>query len=96
MLLEEFAVRLIEDSERQRFDEELTNKHYLKNVLVGWMQTQDTAPLWVVHVDSKVVKNAQPAPPRSQAQQEESAWTEPCEIPPELQKPKADKALIAG
>jgi ABC-type iron transport system FetAB ATPase subunit len=67
MLLEEVAVRLIEDSERKRFDEELANKHYLNNVLVGWMQTQDTAPLRVVHMDGKAVKNAQPAPPRSQA-----------------------------
>jgi hypothetical protein len=31
MLLEEIAVRLIESSERERFDEELTTKHYLKN-----------------------------------------------------------------
>jgi len=65
----------------------------LKNVLVGWMQTEDPAPLQVVHADGKVVKNAQPAPPRSPAQHTESASAEPCEIPPELQKPKADKAL---
>jgi hypothetical protein len=67
------------------------NAEELKNVLTGWMQTEDTAPLQVVHVDGKVVKNAQPAPPRSPAQQ--AAAQEPCEIPPELQKPKADKAL---
>jgi hypothetical protein len=48
----------------------------------------------VVHVDGKVVKNAQPAPPRSPAQQLAAAAQEPCEIPPELQKPKADKALM--
>jgi hypothetical protein len=29
MLLEGVAVRLIQDSERQRFDEELANKHYM-------------------------------------------------------------------
>lgn len=66
----------------------------LKNVLVGWMQTEDTTPFKVVHVDGKVVKNAQPAPPRSQAQQVEAASAEPCEIPAELQKPKANKALM--
>ena len=66
----------------------------LKDVLVGWMQAEDPAPLQVVHVDGKVVKNAQPAPPRSPAQQAEAASAEPCEIPPELQKPKADKALM--
>jgi len=58
------------------------------------MQTEDTAPLQVVHVDGKVLKNAQPAPPRCQAQQLEAGSEDPCEIPPELQKPKADKALM--
>jgi hypothetical protein len=28
---QQVAVRLIEDSERERFDEELAAKHYLKN-----------------------------------------------------------------
>jgi hypothetical protein len=64
----------------------------LKTVLVGWMQTQDPAPVRAVHADGKVVKNAQPAPPRCPAPPSASA-PEPCEIPPELQKPKADKAL---
>jgi hypothetical protein len=31
MVLEEVVVRLIEDSERGRFDEELATKHYLRN-----------------------------------------------------------------
>jgi hypothetical protein len=65
----------------------------LKAVLVGWMQTQDPAPLRVVHADGKVVKNAQPAPPRRPAPPSASAPPERSEIPPELQKPKADKAL---
>jgi hypothetical protein len=65
----------------------------LKDALVGWMAREDPATLKVVHADGKVVKNAQPAPPRSPAQQLESALVPPCEIPPELQKPKADKAL---
>jgi hypothetical protein len=65
----------------------------LKDVLVDWMATEDPTPLAVVHVDGKVVKNAQPAPPRSPAQQLAAAAVEPSEIPPELQKPKADKAL---
>jgi hypothetical protein len=66
----------------------------LKDVLASWMQAEDGAPLQVVHVDGKVVKNAQPAPPRSPAQQAEAASVEPSEIPAELQKPKADKALM--
>jgi len=65
----------------------------LKKVLTGWMEAEDPSALQVVHVDGKVVKNAQPAPPRSPAQQAECAAQEPSEIPPELQKPKADKAL---
>jgi hypothetical protein len=69
------------------------NPEQLKDVLVKWMAADDPAPLKVVHADGKVVKNAQPAPPRSPAQQAEAASQPPCEIPPELQKPKADKAL---
>jgi hypothetical protein len=65
----------------------------LKNVLTGWMQAEDGTALKVVHADGKVVKNAQPAAPRCPVQQLDSASEEPCEIPPELQKPKADKAL---
>ena len=66
----------------------------LKDVLVAWMAAEDPAPLQVVHVDGKVVKNAQPAPARCRAQQAEAASAEPCEVPAELQKPKADKALM--
>ena len=66
----------------------------LKDVLAGWMQAQDRAPLQVVHVDGKVLKNAQPAPARSPAQQAQAAGAEPCEVPVQLQKPKADKALM--
>jgi hypothetical protein len=66
----------------------------LKDVLRGWMAAEDPQRLEVVHMDGKVVKNAQPAPPRSPAQQAECAAQEPLEIPPELQKPKADQALM--
>jgi hypothetical protein len=65
----------------------------LKNVLTDWMQAEDGTALKVVHADGKVVKNAQPAPPRGPARQLASGSEEPGEIPPELQKPKADKAL---
>jgi hypothetical protein len=66
----------------------------LKDVLVSWMQAEDPAPLEVVHVDGKVVKNAQPAPARSPVEHAEAASVEACEVPAELQKPKADKALM--
>ncbi len=58
------------------------------------MPTEDSAPLQVVQAEGKVVKNAQPAPPRCPAQPWASAAPEPCEIPPELQKPNADQALM--
>jgi hypothetical protein len=66
----------------------------LKTVLVDWMAAADPTPAPVVHVDGKVVKNADPAPPRNPAQQAEAAALEPSEVPAELQKPKADKALM--
>jgi hypothetical protein len=63
----------------------------LKNVLVGWMRQEDPTPVQVLHADGKVIKNAEPAPARPAAAATPAA--EPCEIPAELQKPKADKAL---
>ena len=57
----------------------------LQEVLVQWMAAQNpsrTVGPTVVHLDGKVIKNAAPAP-----QPVES------EIPAELQKPKADRAL---
>jgi hypothetical protein len=59
----------------------------LKDRLVQWMGQADPRPVAVLHLDGKVVKNAQPAPACLQAQEVEN------EIPVALQKPKADKAL---
>ncbi len=67
----------------------LVDPQALKATLVGWMQQQDPTPIKVLHLDGKVVKNADPAPARAAATEP----AEPCEIPVELQKPKADKAL---
>ena len=72
---------------------EVVDPDSLKDVLVGWMQQQDPAALELMHLDGKVLKNAQPAPARPTAAAAPSAPPQPCEIPPELQKPKADKAL---
>lgn len=70
------------------------NPQELKEVLVGWMSDADPMLAAVVHADGKTVKNADPAPPRSPAQQAQAATLEPSEIPTELQKLKADKALV--
>jgi hypothetical protein len=62
----------------------------LKDVLVRWMAKQDAKEVTVAHWDGKVLKNADPAPARSRPSDPPS---QPSEIPTELQKPKADKAL---
>jgi hypothetical protein len=72
---------------------ERVDSEELKNVLVNWMAAEDPSLPQVVHVDGKVVKNADPAPARSAREQAQAAVLEPSEVPPELQKPKADKAL---
>jgi hypothetical protein len=61
----------------------------LKQALVDWMASRDPAPTTVVHLDGKVLKNTTPAPASSSPPE-----LEPCEIPPELQAPKADQALM--
>ncbi|MDR3377868.1 MAG: DUF4338 domain-containing protein, partial [Verrucomicrobiae bacterium] len=73
---------------------EKVDSEELKNVLTGWLAAEDPTPLQVVHVHGKVVKNAQPAPARSAAQQAQALALDPSEVPAELQKPKADKALM--
>jgi Druantia protein DruA/DDE_Tnp_1-associated len=73
---------------------EKVDSEELKNVLADWMAVEDPTPALMVHVDGKVVKNADPAPPRSLAEEAEAAALEPSEVPAELQKPKADKALM--
>src|SRR6266436_1185904 len=71
---------------------EKVDPHRLKDILVQWMQQQSPASVELLHLDGKVLKNAQPAP-ASPAAEAQAVAPEPCEIPPELQKPKADKAL---
>jgi hypothetical protein len=54
------------------------------------MRQEDARPLERVHLDGKVIKNAEPAPAWNRKPKPE----EQSEIPPEQQKPKADKALM--
>ncbi len=60
----------------------------LKERLVQWMEQEDSPPVEVLHLDGKVLKNAGPAPAQSKLTDSPVS-----EIPPQLQKPKADKAL---
>jgi hypothetical protein len=66
---------------------EVINVEELKAVLVAWMAQEDPQPARVIHLDGKVVKNADPAPALEKPSAVES------EIPADQQKPKADKAL---
>ena len=59
----------------------------LKAILVAWMAQEDPQPVKVLHVDGKVIKNADPAPAIEKPPELQT------EIPQEQQKPKADKAL---
>ncbi len=65
----------------------------LKAALVGWMEQEDPTRPKVIHADGKVLKNAEPAPARCATTKPVGQPEEPCEIPEQLQKPKADKAL---
>jgi hypothetical protein len=67
----------------------ITNAEALKEALAAWMKQEDPKPLRLLHLDGKVVKNAEPAPAWNRNPKPE----ERSEIPPEQQKPKADKAL---
>jgi len=66
----------------------------LKSVVVAWQAAEDPSMPELLHADGKALKNADPAPPRSAAQQAQAATLEPSDVPVELQKPKADKALM--
>jgi len=65
------------------------NSDSLKDALVGWMKQEDPRALELLHLDGKVIKNAEPAPAWNRKPKPE----EQSEIPTEQQKPKADKAL---
>jgi hypothetical protein len=65
----------------------------LKDGLVAWMKTQDDQALEVLHLDGKVIKNANPAPAEHQPTEAAEAPAPAVEIPAEWQKPVADKAL---
>ena len=65
----------------------------LKDALVAWMKTQEAQALKVLHLDGKVIKNADPAPAEPKPAEPTEASAPAAEIAAELQKPLADKAL---
>jgi len=58
-----------------------------------WMATLDPAPVQVLHLDGKVLRNADPAPARLAQEPALAAAAAALDTPAEQQKPKAEKAL---
>jgi hypothetical protein len=65
----------------------------LRQVYSNWMAEMDPQPLKVLHLDGKVLRNADPAPARLQEDRVLAQAARMVDTPLELQKPKAQKAL---
>jgi hypothetical protein len=65
----------------------------LRRTFSDWMATQDPQPVQVLHLDGKVLKNADPAPPRLKEDPALAQAAAAVDTPADQQKPKADKAL---
>ena len=65
----------------------------LKDHFSAWMAQRDPRPTRVLHVDGKVLRNADPAPPRLPDDPALAAAAASIDTPVEMQKPKAEKAL---
>jgi hypothetical protein len=65
----------------------------LRQTFSAWMARLDPQPVRVLHLDGKVLKNADPAPPRLPEDPALVQAVAAVDTPAELQKPKADKAL---
>ena len=76
-----------------RMMESITSEQ-LCRVYSEWMETRDLKPLQVLHLDGKVLKNADPAPARLKDDPALAQAAAAVDTPPELQKPKAEKALM--
>jgi hypothetical protein len=58
-----------------------------------WMARLDPQPVNVLHLDGKVLKHTDPAPPKLKEDPSLAQAATTVDTPEELQKPKADKAL---
>lgn len=65
----------------------------LRQAFSEWMATLDPDPVTVLHLDGKVVRNADPAPPRLVEDPTLAKAAATLDTPPDEQKPKAEKAL---
>jgi hypothetical protein len=65
----------------------------LRRAYADWMATLDPQPVTVLHLDGKVLRNADPAPPRLAQEPALAAAAAALDTPADQQKPKAEKAL---
>lgn len=65
----------------------------LRRAYTDWMASLDPEPVKVLHLDGKVVRNAEPAPARLAEQPALAKAAALLDTPAEQQKPKAEKAL---
>lgn len=66
----------------------------LRSVYAEWMATLDPEAVKILHMDGKAVRNADPAPARLKKDPALVKAAASIDTPPELQKPKAEKALM--
>ena len=72
---------------------ELIDPDQLRQAFADWMATLDPTPVTVLHLDGKVLRNADPAPPRLAQEPALAAAAAALDTPADQQKPKAEKAL---
>ena len=65
----------------------------LRQAFADWMATLDPEPVSVLHLDGKVLRNADPAPARLAQEPALAAAAAALDTPLDEQKPKAEKAL---
>jgi hypothetical protein len=65
----------------------------LRQAYARWMSGLDPQPLKVLHLDGKVLRNAEPAPARMTLDRNLAEAAAALDTPADLQKPKAEKGL---
>lgn len=71
----------------------LISSDQLRQAFSEWMATLDPNPVTILHLDGKVVRNADPAPPRLVEDPALAKMAASLDTPLDAQKPKAEKAL---
>ena len=72
---------------------EVIDSDQLGQAFTGWMATLDPQPVKVIHLDGKVLRNADPAPARLAQEPALAKAAAALDTPADQQKPKAEKAL---